>query len=262
MTLSSARMAGVRRAGRRGQGRDRQRRDRQDEQHRDRPDRSAPKRLAPCRRPPTKNARPSTSRLLARIEPMSAVWTTTTRPAWSAKIEMNSSGRLPRADWRTPGRARPEPMPELVRPATDDPGQRRRGRPRDTTKTSPCGRIREAQDRGQDRRADAPRRAGRGSSGRGAPRSTAELAEGAVTLPMIRALPSGHAHQPARGRDEPVSPPARPQPGRLVSVGRRGAGPARGPRTSRSSCRSATRPATGATSWSASRSRTRRPPPS
>ncbi len=33
---------------------------------------------------------------------MSAVWTTTTRPAWSAKIEMKISGRLPSADWTTP----------------------------------------------------------------------------------------------------------------------------------------------------------------
>ena len=33
---------------------------------------------------------------------MSADWTTTIRPACSEKIEMNNSGRLPRADWRMP----------------------------------------------------------------------------------------------------------------------------------------------------------------
>ena len=59
-------------------------------------------RCVPCRNPPTRNASPRTSRVLARIEPISADWTTTTSPAWSAKIEMNSSGRLPSADWRTP----------------------------------------------------------------------------------------------------------------------------------------------------------------
>ena len=59
-------------------------------------------RCVPCRSPPTRSASPRTSRVLARIEPISAVWTTTTSPAWSAKIEMNSSGRLPSADWRIP----------------------------------------------------------------------------------------------------------------------------------------------------------------
>ena len=56
----------------------------------------------PLRRPPAKNARPSTSRLLPRIEPISDVCVRTTRPSCRAKIEMNSSGRLPSADWRTP----------------------------------------------------------------------------------------------------------------------------------------------------------------
>ena len=66
------------------------------------------------------------------------------------------------------------------------------------------------------------------------------------------------APQPPRRRDQPVPAPARPQPGRLVPVGPRGARPRRASSTGRSSSRSATRPATGATSWSASRSRTRR----
>ena len=39
---------------------------------------------------------------MARIEPMSAVWTTTTSPARSAKKPMKSSGRLPSADCTTP----------------------------------------------------------------------------------------------------------------------------------------------------------------
>ena len=64
------------------------------------------------------------------------------------------------------------------------------------------------------------------------------------------------AHQSADPRDQPVPPPARAQSGRLVPVGTGGARRARGARTSRSSSASATRPATGATSWSASPSRT------
>ena len=67
-------------------------------------------------------------------------------------------------------------------------------------------------------------------------------------------------HQPPRRRDQPVPAPARPQPGRLVPVGPRGADARASSSTGRSSCRSATRRATGATSWSASRSRTRRRP--
>src|SRR5215210_5200325 len=38
------------------------------------------------------------------------------------------------------------------------------------------------------------------------------------------------AHEPARKRDEPVSAPARPQPGRLVSVGSGRADPGAAPR--------------------------------
>ena len=48
-------------------------------------------------------------------------------------------------------------------------------------------------------------------------------------------------------RDEPVPPPARREPGRLVPVGRGGASRRPATRTSRSCSRSATRPATGAT---------------
>ena len=120
---------------------------------------------SPCRRPPRKNARPRTRRLLARIDPMSAVWTTTTRPAWRAKIEMNSSGQVAEGRLEDAGRAGPEPMPELVRPASDDAGQRRPGRPRDTTKTSHLGRAREAQDHERRRpwSRRSPRRAGRAS---------------------------------------------------------------------------------------------------
>src|SRR4029077_19270864 len=94
----------------------------------------------------------------------------------------------------------------------------------DTTKTSPCGAS-------EKRRIAVRTVAPIATTSRTRvvrPRSAAidgELAEGAVTLPMIRALPSGHAHQPARGRDEPISPPARSQPSRLVSVGLPGAGP-------------------------------------
>ena len=51
----------------------------------------------------------------------------------------------------------------------------------------------------------------------------------------------------ARGSDQPVPPPARAQPGRLVSRGARRRSRRRGARTSPSSCPSATRRVTGAT---------------
>ena len=60
-------------------------------------------------------------------------------------------------------------------------------------------------------------------------------------------------------RDQPLPAPARRQPGRLVPVGRRGVRGGARARQARSCCRSATPPATGATSWPTSRSRTRRP---
>ena len=71
--------------------------------------------------------------------------------------------------------------------------------------------------------------------------------------------PPCHTQSPGR-TDEPVPAPAPVQPGRLVPVGPGGARQGRRRRASRSSSRSATPPATGATSWSASRSRTRRSP--
>ena len=57
-------------------------------------------------------------------------------------------------------------------------------------------------------------------------------------------------------RAEPLPSSAREQPGRLVSLGRRSVRARAHATTSPSSCRSATRRATGATSWSTSRSRT------
>ena len=65
------------------------------------------------------------------------------------------------------------------------------------------------------------------------------------------------APQPARRRDQPVPAAARRQPGRLAAVGRGGVRARAQARPARCCSRSATRPATGATSWSASRSRTR-----
>ena len=51
----------------------------------------------PCRSPPTRNAQAEhQQQCWPRIEPISAVCTTTTRPACSAKNEMNSSGMLPK----------------------------------------------------------------------------------------------------------------------------------------------------------------------
>ena len=53
--------------------------------------------------------------------------------------------------------------------------------------------------------------------------------------------------QPPRRRDQPLPAPAHGQPGRLVSVGRRGARARASSSTARSCSRSATRPVTGAT---------------
>ena len=71
---------------------------------------------------------------------------------------------------------------------------------------------------------------------------------------------SRRGNEPARGRDQPLPPPARRQPGRTGTRGATRRSSARARRASPSSSRSATRPATGATSWSTSPSRTRRPP--
>ena len=67
-------------------------------------------------------------------------------------------------------------------------------------------------------------------------------------------------HQSPDPRDQPLPAAARPQPGRLVSLGRGGARAGHASSTGRSSSASATRPATGATSWSTRASRTRRSP--
>ena len=62
--------------------------------------------------------------------------------------------------------------------------------------------------------------------------------------------------EPTRRLDQPLSPPARRQSGRLVAVDTRGLRRRRSGATSRSISRSATPPATGATSWRARASAT------
>ena len=56
----------------------------------------------PWRKPPTTKASPRTSRMLARIEPMTAEVATWSSPARRAKSAMKSSGRLPSALCSTP----------------------------------------------------------------------------------------------------------------------------------------------------------------
>ena len=80
--------------------------------------RSEPSCWVPCLRPPTKNARPSTSSRLARIDPTRAPCTTPTSPALSEKMQMNSSGRFPSADCRTPVAPAPNRSPSC---STDRP---------------------------------------------------------------------------------------------------------------------------------------------
>src|SRR5437763_5008340 len=75
--------------------------------------RSPSKRCTPLRSPPTRNARPSTSRMLPRIEPITAASTTFGNPALNAKMQTNSSGRLPSALCRTPVAPDPNRSPRL-----------------------------------------------------------------------------------------------------------------------------------------------------
>jgi hypothetical protein len=80
--------------------------------------RSEPSCWVPWRSPPTTKAMPRTSSRLARIEPTRAARTTSTRPALREKMQMNSSGRFPRADWSTPVAPAPSRSPSC---STDRP---------------------------------------------------------------------------------------------------------------------------------------------
>ena len=62
--------------------------------------------------PPTNIARPMTSRMLPRIEPISDALTTSCRPSRRAKKAMTSSGKLPNVTLSRP------PMPGPVRAAS------------------------------------------------------------------------------------------------------------------------------------------------
>ena len=62
--------------------------------------------------PPTNIARPMTSRMLPRIEPISDAFTTSCRPSRSAKKAMTSSGKLPNVTFSRP------PIPGPVRAAS------------------------------------------------------------------------------------------------------------------------------------------------
>ncbi len=85
--------------------------------------------LRPVSRPPTRNARPSTSTLFARIDPTSAACTTFTSPSLSAKSAMKSSGRLPSADWTMPARAGAERGSRAARSPCRRGARARRSRP-------------------------------------------------------------------------------------------------------------------------------------
>ena len=124
--------------------------------------RSEPSCWVPCLRPPTRNARPSTSSRLARIEPTSAARTTSTSPARSAKMQMNSSGQVAERGLQHAGRAGAQPVAELLDAAADQRGQQAdRPRPRRRTR-----RPRSSRRSGRRRRARPGRRRGRGRSGR------------------------------------------------------------------------------------------------
>ena len=97
-----------------------------------------------------KKARPSTSRLFARIEPTSAVWTTTTRPG----LEGEQADEQLRAGCRAPTGARrscpaPRRMAELRRSPDPTTLASDASATADTTKTRHVGRARRAEDDGQ-----------------------------------------------------------------------------------------------------------------
>src|SRR5665811_2034234 len=84
----------------------------------------------PCLSPPTTKHNPRTNNKLARIDPMRAALTTSTKPARSANNAMNSSGKLPRADCSTPVAPGPNRSPSCSteRPTRDaQQGDRQRG---------------------------------------------------------------------------------------------------------------------------------------
>ena len=82
---------------------------------------SAANRWRPCLSPPTTNAAPSTNRTLARIDPTKVAFTTSNRPALSAKRMTNNSGRLPSAVCRRPVALGPSrsPSASTERPTRD-----------------------------------------------------------------------------------------------------------------------------------------------
>ena len=123
--------------------------DREHEDDRDRPHRRARRTPGvPFLRPPAKNASPRTSRLLPRIEPISAVWVRTTRPSWRANNEMNSSGRLPSADCRTPVAPGPKWRAQVVGALADEAREPGEGRPPRRRRSAHVGRPGDLEDRG------------------------------------------------------------------------------------------------------------------
>ena len=72
-----------------------------------------PKRMQPSSAwiDPATITSPSTSSALAKIEPISEVWATTTSPEPSANRTMKNSGRLPRVDCMKPVTAGPKRRP-------------------------------------------------------------------------------------------------------------------------------------------------------
>lgn len=69
------------------------------------------KTCVPLRKPPTKRAIPNTKTEFPKIDPINAAYTTATRPALSAKMQTNNSGRLPKADCKIPVAAGPNLLP-------------------------------------------------------------------------------------------------------------------------------------------------------
>ena len=98
----------------------------------------------PCLSPPTRNASPSTSSRLARIEPMSAAWTTADQSRLEGEQGDEQLGQVAQRRLQHAGRARAEPVAELLDRPPDERRQQghRDGRADERQHRSPTGEAR------------------------------------------------------------------------------------------------------------------------
>ena len=124
-------VAAVRTAGRRGDRRDRQRPDGEHEDDRDRPHGRGVEHLAPVLEAAQQERQASTSRLLPRIEPISAVWVSTTRPVAQGEDRDEQLGQVAQRRLEHARRPGPEVAAQVVGALADEPGEPGERRRRD-----------------------------------------------------------------------------------------------------------------------------------